>query len=63
MTMHQIRYEYTNMIHAVDWMPTLLRAAGVTSDMFPELAELDGVDQVPVRTNNYLQRRGVTKPN
>lgn len=33
-------YVYTGMIHAVDWMPTVLNAAGGTPD-----SKLDGIDQ------------------
>ncbi len=34
------------MMHMIDWLPTLLHAAGADQETFPELADLDGVDQV-----------------
>uniref|UniRef100_A0A8W8HST5 Sulfatase N-terminal domain-containing protein n=1 Tax=Magallana gigas TaxID=29159 RepID=A0A8W8HST5_MAGGI len=36
----KFNYEYSGLIHAVDWMPTVLSAAGGTAD-----SKLDGIDQ------------------
>ena len=46
---HQLyRRTADNIIHITDWLPTLLEAAGANEEIFPELADIDGISQVHI---------------
>ncbi len=43
--LYMYRHVSNDLFHISDWLPTLLTAAGATSDMYPEIEDMDGVDQ------------------
>lgn len=55
------RYTSHKKIHVTDWLPTILRAADATSEVWQQFEDIDGIDQYEMLFQNGFEVRQRSK--